>query len=59
MATGRLAQLDDGQLAALRGALLHGATAHEFGTEQWALERVRALIERLCGVRFIEVHVWR
>ena len=40
-------------------ALLQGAMAHDFGTELWTLKRVRALIERLYGVRFSEVHVWR
>jgi transposase len=35
------------------------AIAHGFGTELWTLKRVRALIERLCGVRFSEVHVWQ
>jgi transposase len=59
MATGRPAQLDGGQLAALRSALLQGAMVHDFGTELWTLKRVRALIERLYGVRFSEVHVWR
>jgi len=59
MATGRPAQLDVKQLEALRTALLQGAIAHGFGTELWTLKRVRALIERLYGVRFSEVHVWR
>jgi transposase len=59
MATGRPAQLDAKQLGALRSALLQGAIAHGFGTELWTLKRVRALIERLYGVRFSEVHVWR
>jgi transposase len=59
MATGRPAQLDAKQLDALRTALLQGAIAHGFGTELWTLKRVRALIERLYGVRFSEVHVWR
>jgi transposase len=54
MVTGRPAQLDAGQLA-----LLQGAMAHDFGTELWTLKRVRVLIERLYGVRFSEVHVWR
>ena len=39
--------------------MLQGAMAHDFGTELWTLKRVRALIERLYGVRFSEVHVWR
>jgi transposase len=59
MAPGRPAQLDDAQLDALGSALLQGAIAHGFGTELWTLKRVRALIERLYGVRFSEVHVWR
>jgi transposase len=59
MATGRPAQLDTGQIDALRSALLQGPLAHGFGTELWTLKRVRALIERLYGVRFSEVHVWR
>lgn len=59
MAPGRPAQLDAKQLQALRSALLQGAIAHGFGTELWTLKRVGALIERLYGVRFSEVHVWR
>ena len=59
MAPGRPAQLDKGQLDALAAALQHGAMAHGFGTELWTLKRVRELIERLYGVRFSEVHVWR
>ena len=59
MATGRPAQLDDKQLDALRRAMLQGAMAHDFGTQLWTLKRVRILIERLYGVRFSEVHVWR
>ncbi len=55
MVTGRPAQLDGKQ----RDALLQGAMAHDFGTPLWTLKRVRALIERLYGVRFSEVHVWR
>jgi transposase len=59
MAVGRPAQLDSTQLDGLCGALIKGAMAHDFGTELWTLKRVRALIERLYGVRFSEVHVWR
>ncbi len=59
MATGRPAQLDGPQFAALRAVLLRGAMAHDFGTELWTLKRVRVLIERMHGVRFSEVHVWR
>lgn len=59
MARGRPARLDSSQLDALRTALLQGALAHGFGTELWTLKRVRALIQRLYGVTFSEVHVWR
>lgn len=59
MTLGRPAQLDDKQLAALRTALLQGAMAHDFGTELWTLKRVAVLVERLHGVRFSGVHVWR
>lgn len=59
MAVGRPAQLDAAQLEGLRTALLQGAMAHGFGTALWTLKRVAALIERLFGVRFSEVHVWR
>ncbi len=59
MAVGRPAQLDAAQLEGLRTALLQGAMAHGFGTELWTLKRVAALIERLFGVRFSDVHVWR
>jgi transposase len=59
MATGRPAQLDARQLDALRMAILQGPLAHGFGTELWTLKRVRVLIERLYGVCFSEVHVWR
>ncbi|MCO5123478.1 MAG: winged helix-turn-helix domain-containing protein [Rhizobacter sp.] len=59
MSPGRPAKLDGKQLDALRTALLQGAMAHDFGTELWTLKRVRVLIERLYGVRFSQVHVWR
>lgn len=59
MARGRPAQLVACQLDGLRVALLQGALAHGFGTELWTLKRVRVLIERLYGITFSEVHVWR
>jgi transposase len=59
MARGRPAQLDSSQIEGLRVALLQGALAHGFGTELWTLKRVRVLIERVYGVTFSEVHVWR
>lgn len=59
MTPGRPARLDHRQLDTLRAALLRGAMAHDFGTELWTLKRVGVLIERLHGVRFSDVHVWR
>ena len=59
MATGRPPQLDGNQLEGLRLALLQGPLAHGFGTELWTLKRVRSLVQRLYGVTFSEVHVWR
>jgi len=40
-------------------ALPQRPTEHGFATELWTLKRVRLLIERLYGVSFSEVHVWR
>ena len=56
---GRPAQLDEGQLASVRAAILQSPTEHGFGTELWTLKRVGAVIERLHGVRFSQGHVWR
>ena len=56
---GRPGSLDKEQFEQIRRALLESPTAHGFGTELWTIKRVRVLIERLHGVRFSEVHVWR
>ena len=56
---GRPAQLDVGQLAAVRAAILQSPTDHGFGTELWTLKRVGAVIERLHGVRFGQTQIWR
>ncbi len=56
---GRPAQLDERQLGVLRRNLLDSPTEHGFGTELWTLKRIRLLIERLFGVSYSEVHVWR
>jgi transposase len=56
---GRPGSLDEEQFEQIRRALLESPTAHGFGTELWTIKRVRVLIERLHGVRFSEVHVWR
>lgn len=56
---GRPGALDEEQLEQIRRALLESPTAHGFGTELWTIKRVRMLIERVHGVHFSEVHVWR
>jgi len=56
---GRPGSLDEEQFEQIRRALLDSPTAHGFGTELWTIKRVRLLIERMHGVRFSEVHVWR
>ncbi len=56
---GRPAQLDDGQLASVRAAILQSPTEYGFASELWTLKRVGAIIERLHGVRFSQGHVWR
>lgn len=56
---GRPAQLNERQFEALRRALLSSPTEYGFGTELWTLKRVGVLIERLFGVSYSEVHVWR
>ena len=56
---GRPAQLDALQLETLRRNLLDRPTEHGFATELWTLKRVGVLIERLYGVSYSEVHVWR
>ena len=56
---GRPGSLDEEQFEQIRRALLESPTAHGFGTELWTIKRVRVLIERLHGIRFSEVHVWR
>lgn len=56
---GRPAQLDAGQLAAVRAAILQSPIEHGFSTELWTLKRVGTVIERLHGVRFGQTNVWR
>ncbi len=56
---GRPAHLDDAQWAHLRAAVLQGPTEHGFGADLWTLERVGAVIERMHGVRYSHVQVWR
>ena len=56
---GRPSSLNEEQFEQIRHALLESPTAHGFGTELWTIKRVRVLIERMHGIRFSEVHVWR
>ena len=56
---GRPAQLDANQLASVRAAVLQKPTEHGFGAELWTLKRVGLVIERMHGVRFSHVQVWR
>ena len=56
---GRPAQLDASQLASVRAAVLQRPTEHGFGTELWTLKRVGLVIERMHGIRFSHVQVWR
>ena len=57
--TGPQSQLDEAARARLREVLLESPTAPGFGTELWTLKRVRQVIQRLFGVRYSQVHVWR
>ena len=56
---GRPAHLDNAQLAQVRAAVLQGPIEHGFGTDLWTLKRVGAVIERMHGVRYSQVQVWR
>lgn len=56
---GRPAQLDKAQLVQVRAAVLQGPIEHGFGTDLWTLKRVGAVIERMHGVRYSQVQVWR
>lgn len=56
---GRPARLGAEELSRLQVALLEGPTAHGFGTPLWTLKRVRLFIERVFGVQYSDVHVWR
>jgi transposase len=57
--TGPQSKLDEAALSCLREILLESPTAHGFGTELWTLKRVQQVIQRLFGVRYSEVHIWR
>ncbi len=41
----------------LRAALVEWPTAHDFGTQQWPLKRVRHLLKRRFGIAFSEMHI--
>ena len=57
--TGPQSKLDEAALSCLREILLESPTAHGFGTELWTLKRVQQVIQRLFGVGYSEVHIWR
>lgn len=47
------------QFKGVRRPLLQRPTEHGFGTELWMLKRVRLPIERMHGMFFSEVRLWR
>jgi transposase len=57
--TGPSSKLDEAARSRLYNVLLESPIAHGFGTELWTLRRVQQVIQRLFGVRYSEVHVWR
>lgn len=56
---GRLAKLDERQLAQLRRVLLQSPTERGFGTELWTLKRVGMLIKRMFSIEASQTQVWR
>lgn len=56
---GRPARLDQGQLAAVRAAIVQSPIEHGFATELWTLKRVAVVIERMHAVRYSQAQVWR
>lgn len=57
--TGPPSKLDEAARSRLYDVLLESPITHGFGTELWTLRRVQQVIQRLLGVRYSEVHVWR
>jgi len=58
-APGRPRRLTARQEARLLRALLRGAVAHGYGTDLWTTQRIAAVIEHQCGVRYHRAHVGR
>jgi len=56
---GRKPRLDASARARVGAALVQGATAWGFSTELWTLDRVAAVIWKICGVRHSQPQVWR
>jgi transposase len=54
---GRPAQMDEGQLAAVRAVIVQSPTEHGFVTELRTLKRVGAVFERMHGARFGQTQV--
>jgi transposase len=56
---GRKPKVTAAQQPTVMVALLEGPRSAGYRTELWTLPRVRALIEKLTGVRYHPGHVWR
>jgi transposase len=57
--SGRPPKVDAAQARQVEEALLEGPLAHGFDSDEWTTERVRVVIERLCGVQLSIPSVWR
>jgi transposase len=55
---GRRPRLSAAELDAVDQALRKGPEVFGFDTDQWTLDRIAAVIQRLTGVRFHPGHVW-
>jgi transposase len=56
---GRKPRLSGAELTRVEQALRAGPGAQGYATDLWTLPRIRAVIERITGVRYHEGHVWR
>ena len=57
--TGYAPRLSQSQLDAVDQALRQGARAHGFDTDQWTLDRITTVVERLTGVAYHRGHMWK
>jgi len=55
---GRLARLDDDDVARVERALVAGPRANGFATDLWTLARVAEVIEAITGVRYSQTQTW-